>query len=154
MGVSIGGQTPQAFNSPHPTGVSFANPEQYRWMDHNSPQGSGVAADTFFRQMSQPEDESSGGSIGSQRGGATHAGMTFARFPRTHHARRAGFQRQGARDRPQDPAARRAYPNNKLADSLSLVARMIAGGLPTRVYYVSHGGYDTHQGQERTRTSG
>ena len=22
---------------------------------------------------------------------------------------------------------------------------MIAGGLPTRVYYVSHGGYDTHQ---------
>ena len=37
VGVSIGGQTPQAFNSPHPTGVSFANPEQYRWMDHNSP---------------------------------------------------------------------------------------------------------------------
>ena len=27
---------------------------------------------------------------------------------------------------------------------------MIAGGLPTRVFYVSHGGYDTHQGQERT----
>ena len=27
---------------------------------------------------------------------------------------------------------------------------MIAGGLPTRVYYVSHGGYDTHQGQART----
>ena len=26
---------------------------------------------------------------------------------------------------------------------------MIAGGLPTRVYYVSHGGYDTHQGQAR-----
>ncbi len=24
---------------------------------------------------------------------------------------------------------------------------MIAGGLPTRVFYVSHGGYDTHQGQ-------
>ena len=27
---------------------------------------------------------------------------------------------------------------------------MIAGGLPTRVYYVSHGGYDTHNGQART----
>ena len=39
------------------------------------------------------------------------------------------------------------YPHTKLGDSLSLVARMIAGGLPTRVYYVSHGGYDTHQGQ-------
>lgn len=24
---------------------------------------------------------------------------------------------------------------------------MIAGGMPTRVYYVSHGGFDTHRGQ-------
>ena len=28
-----------------------------------------------------------------------------------------------------------------------LVARLIAGGLPTRVFYVSQGGYDTHTGQ-------
>jgi uncharacterized protein (DUF1501 family) len=28
-----------------------------------------------------------------------------------------------------------------------LVARLIAGGLPTRIFYVSQGGYDTHTGQ-------
>lgn len=39
------------------------------------------------------------------------------------------------------------YPGNRLADSLHLVARLIAGGMPTRVYYVSQGGFDTHSGQ-------
>ena len=32
--------------------------------------------------------------------------------------------------------------------ALSLVARMIAADLPTRIYYVSMGGFDTHTGQE------
>lgn len=35
-----------------------------------------------------------------------------------------------------------------LERQLSLVARMIAADLPTRVYYVSMGGFDTHTGQE------
>ncbi len=34
-----------------------------------------------------------------------------------------------------------------LGGSLQLVARMIAADLPTRVYYVSMGGFDTHTGQ-------
>jgi uncharacterized protein (DUF1501 family) len=36
------------------------------------------------------------------------------------------------------------YPRSGLANDLSLVARLIAGGLSTRVFYVSQGGYDTH----------
>jgi uncharacterized protein (DUF1501 family) len=40
-----------------------------------------------------------------------------------------------------------SYPGGRLSESLSLVGRMIAGGLPTRVYYVSLGGFDTHQNQ-------
>ena len=51
-----------------PTGVSFANPEQYRWIDHNAPGGTAALAETFFRQMSQPDDLSSGGSIGAVSG--------------------------------------------------------------------------------------
>jgi len=30
---------------------------------------------------------------------------------------------------------------------LNIIARMIAGGLPTRVYYATQGGFDTHAGQ-------
>ena len=38
-----------------------------------------------------------------------------------------------------------AYPtNNSLADQLKIVARLVKGGLKTRVYMVSFGGFDNH----------
>jgi uncharacterized protein (DUF1501 family) len=39
------------------------------------------------------------------------------------------------------------YDGTPVSRNLNLVARMIAGGMPTRVYYVSHGGFDTHNQQ-------
>ncbi len=40
------------------------------------------------------------------------------------------------------------YPtNNSLGDQLKIVARLIKGGLKTRIYMVSTGGYDTHSVQ-------
>jgi uncharacterized protein (DUF1501 family) len=42
------------------------------------------------------------------------------------------------------------YPQGQLAASLNIIARMIAGGLTTRVHYASHGGFDTHAGQFNT----
>lgn len=40
------------------------------------------------------------------------------------------------------------YPdNNSLADQLKIVAQLISGGLQTRVYVVSLGGFDTHANQ-------
>ncbi|GBD04450.1 hypothetical protein HRbin20_00013 [bacterium HR20] len=53
-----------------------------------------------------------------------------------------------AADRAQNKAT---YPsNNTLADQLKIVARLIAGGLQTRVYMVSLGGFDTHAAQVDT----
>ncbi|MBO6514709.1 MAG: DUF1501 domain-containing protein [Phycisphaerales bacterium] len=40
-----------------------------------------------------------------------------------------------------------SYPNTALANQLSMVASMIRAGMPTRVYYVSHGSFDTHANQ-------
>ncbi|WP_143304805.1 DUF1501 domain-containing protein [Chitinophaga vietnamensis] len=41
-----------------------------------------------------------------------------------------------------------AYPaNNYLAEQLKIVARLVAGGLKTRLYMVSTGGFDTHASQ-------
>jgi uncharacterized protein (DUF1501 family) len=43
------------------------------------------------------------------------------------------------------------YPTgNSLADQLKIVARLIKGGLKTRVYMVSFGGFDTHSVQVNT----
>lgn len=39
------------------------------------------------------------------------------------------------------------YPNNDFGQGLRTVAAMIKGNLPTRVYYVSLGGFDTHAGE-------
>ncbi|HYF31818.1 MAG TPA: DUF1501 domain-containing protein [Chitinophagaceae bacterium] len=44
-----------------------------------------------------------------------------------------------------------AYPTqNTLADQLKIVARLIKGGLQTRIYMVSIGGFDTHSSQVNT----
>ena len=50
-----------------------------------------------------------------------------------------------------------AYPaanTNSLADQLKIVARLIAGGLKTKIYMVNLGGFDTHNSQvDTTNTS-
>jgi uncharacterized protein (DUF1501 family) len=44
-----------------------------------------------------------------------------------------------------------SYPaNNDLAQQLRIVARLVKGGLKTRVYMVSTGGFDTHSSQVNT----
>ncbi|MEI9807496.1 MAG: DUF1501 domain-containing protein, partial [Bacteroidota bacterium] len=41
-----------------------------------------------------------------------------------------------------------AYPaNNPLGDQLKIVARLVKGGLKTRIYMVNYGGFDTHASQ-------
>jgi len=39
------------------------------------------------------------------------------------------------------------YPNTDLADQLSIIAQLVAGGLETPVYLTSIGGFDTHSNQ-------
>jgi uncharacterized protein (DUF1501 family) len=54
------------------------------------------------------------------------------------------------------PAQSPDYPapgKNPLADQLKIVARLIAGGLKTKVYMVSTGSFDTHAKQTETDTT-
>ena len=39
------------------------------------------------------------------------------------------------------------YPNSNLGRNLQSIARLIDSGLPTRIYYVTLGGFDTHSNQ-------
>lgn len=43
-----------------------------------------------------------------------------------------------------------AYPSKNLSNQLKLVARLIDGGLKTKVYFVGLDGFDTHSGQGTT----
>jgi uncharacterized protein (DUF1501 family) len=50
-------------------------------------------------------------------------------------------------------SSQKPYPNESLANQLKTVARLIAGGLKTKVYYVKLGGFDTHSNQTATDTT-
>ena len=150
VGVAIGGETPQAFSSPTPKGIAFRNPEQFRYMSEaaNDP----ASADMFMRQMNQVDDsghaslsENSGGSIGMISGPGNDDGSTVDFLQRTALGAQMSSDRILAITRKTKSTVN--YPQSPLGNSLNMVARLIAGGLPTRVYYVSQGGFDTHSNQ-------
>jgi uncharacterized protein (DUF1501 family) len=151
VGVAIGDQMPQAFVARTPTGVTFSKPEQFRWVPSEKRNGPMSAEETFFRQLNGVNDEDAapaandGGSI-SAIPGSTKANQSAADF-----LQRTALDAQLSSDKilaiARKTKTNMPYPQGQLGASLSLIARMIAGGLPTRVYYASQGGFDTHAGQ-------
>ena len=91
-------------------------------------------------------DENSGGSIGMLPAGMPMTGGRAMDF-----ISRTALDAQHSSDEVRAIAAKvqnqAEYPGSTLGSSLKLVAKLIGGGLPTRIYYVSQGGYDTHTNQ-------
>lgn len=144
VGVSIGSQTPQAFVAEDPKGISFAQPEQFRFASEKA--SDPAAAEEFFRNMNEQSGESNdGGSIDMLQGSSGAHGDTMDFLRRT--ALDAQMSSDKVLEITRKSKAPVPYPSNNLASSLNLVARLIGGGLPTRVYYVGQGGYDTHSNQ-------
>jgi uncharacterized protein (DUF1501 family) len=144
IGVSIGSQTPQAFAAPEPRGITFAKPEQFRFDLKNASDHD--VADDFFRSVNDFESEQmDGASIGMLQGHADGSGNTLDFLQRTSLDAVVSSDKVAEIIKRTQPGA--SYPSNRLADSLNLVARLIGGGMPTRVYYVAQGGYDTHSNQ-------
>jgi len=151
VGVSIGQQMPQAFNARTPTGVSLSNPQNYRFISgHRPANGEMSAEEKSFRELNQPaaDDaamENSGATIGAIGGPVAHHGSVLDFLQRTALDAELSSDKILAITRRVENKAE--YPTTQLARSLKLVGQLIAGGLPTRVYYVSQGGYDTHTNQ-------
>ena len=153
IGVSIGRQMPQAFAAQHPTGISLDNPQNYRFMaGGRSRPGEMSRTEESFRKLNQPEaeaDENSGGTISSISGPVRHNGSVLDFLERTAlDAQVSSDTIRGIASRVNNLAS---YPGSQLGNSLKLVAKLIGGGLPTRIFYVSQGGYDTHTNQANTQ---
>ena len=149
VGINIGDRLPQAFSSHNPTGISLQNPASYRFM------GAGLNDDeeTAYRSMSGGGDDAhaggadAGGSVSMLSGTVTlNNGQSALDF-----LERTSMDAQVSSEKIRDIAGKvknmATYPGGGLANNLKLIARLIAGGLTTRVFYVSQGGYDTHTGQ-------
>jgi len=149
VGVAIGSEMPQSFTARTPTGIVLSRPDQYRFntSDQSGPRMS--EEEMFYRQLTQPSDASiaapEGGSIGAIAG-TTESDLSPADF-----LQRTALDAQISSDKileiERKSKASVPYPKGQLANSLNLIARMIGGGLTTRVYYASQGGFDTHAGQ-------
>ena len=154
IGVAIGKQMPQAFASKNPTGVCFDNPNNYRFKsgDRRAPGEMMDATEESYRKLNQADDsagENSGGTIAAITGAAVQNGSPLDFIERTAmDAQVSSDEVRAVANRVQNKAT---YPTSQLANSLKLVARLIGGGMATRIYYVSQGGYDTHTNQVPTQ---
>jgi uncharacterized protein (DUF1501 family) len=150
-GVVVGRETPQAFSAKQPTGVTLEKPEAYRFVTADRPgQGEADLMEESYRRMNEllPEEDVSGNSIGSLGGPVAHSGSPLDFIQRTAmDAQVSSDEILKVSRRVKNQAD---YPSSQLSNSLKLVARLIGGGLPTRIYYVSQGGYDTHNSQAGT----
>ena len=153
IGVAIGEEMPQAFAAKNPTGITFSRPEQFRWRASASNTGHMSTEEVFFRQLNGFDEDNTpaatdGASIGTLPGTSKSDLSTLDFLQRTALDAQLSSDKILAISRKYKSTI--PYPQGRLAASLNIVARMIAGGLTTRVYYASQGGFDTHAGQFNT----
>ncbi|WP_169980846.1 DUF1501 domain-containing protein [Tautonia rosea] len=129
IGLQLGERPAQTFAHPRPRAVTMANPAIFDWPDEG-PLGLG------FEQINQVEP----------------TGLDELDYvQRTANATLAASRR--IREAIQNDPTEASYAPFAFSQSLKLVAQMIAAEVPTRVYYVSLGGFDTHARQDRRHAS-
>lgn len=152
VGISFNKTQPESFGALKNSGICLSSPELYRWI-HGG--GEKAQAEEFFSELNRPDldkeaDNSpvDGASIGMSGGGKPgivqgESNLAFLE--------RVAMDARVSSSKILEIAARHktqvSYDGSPLARSLNLVSRMIAGKLPTRIFYVSHGGFDTHNNQ-------
>jgi uncharacterized protein (DUF1501 family) len=135
VGINIGDRLPQAFSSHNPTGISMQNPASYRFM------GAGLHDDEEAAYRSMYGENGTGGPTAGTSGDSVSMLSGTITLNNGQSALVSSDKIQAIASKVKNMAV---YPGGGLANNLKLVARLIAGGLPTRVFYVSQGGYDTH----------
>ena len=142
VGINIGRQMPQAFAPRSPresasiTRRTTALTAAARWSSNPIARMNG---------MGDEGSENSGATIGSITGPSRATGSVLDFLERTSmDAQVSSDEIRAVSAKVENKAT---YPGGQLGNSLKLVARLIGGGLATRIFYVSQGGYDTHTNQ-------
>ncbi len=140
VGVVMADQLPQAFASRWPRGITLGR---------GSMQSAG--AGEMSAGFGEPSDANAGSSIGEL------SGARRAHVSPLDYLEKVALDAQVATARVNRILSRRfgqpAYPVTPLARNLSVIAQLIAGGMSTRVYYASLGGFDTHANQASTHAN-
>ena len=137
IAINIGKENPQAFAAQIPKGISFQAEKKLAFDDPLS---------AVHAMMEDEDAEAAGGSIAYLRGGGGTTQIDALDFIEKT-AMHAQVSTEQINSISKVYAAQETFPNTGLGRDLRTVAQLIGGGMPTRIYYVSLGGFDTHANQ-------
>jgi uncharacterized protein (DUF1501 family) len=140
-------QLPQSFTATTPKGVLYQGGGGAKKKSSKKKGIAAVDADGSMMAMEEDEDGGeAGGSIGMLNGPGNLGQLSALDFlERTEMDAKVSQQeiaKASAKAKNSVP-----YPGSRLGQNFAMVSRLIAGGMPTRIYYLSLGGFDTHTQQ-------
>ncbi len=135
--ISLTNDMPQSFAAKQPRVISFSDPRTFR---------TGNSEDLSMNG-SEEEGTMAGGSIENLAGAMPVDDSSSAEEFLKRTSLDAQISSTAIQDILRKSKSGGAYPGTRLARELQTIARLIAGGMTTRVYYLSHGGFDTHAAQ-------
>ncbi len=124
--ISLGAEAPQATQGKLVKPVAFDKPQMFRWSGRDLHPAMNDAYDQVNQPAPMPANDPAGFIL------------------------RTAMDAQVASDRVRKAVGESSltsFPGNSLARQLKMVAAMVRAELPTRVYYVAMGGFDTHANQ-------
>jgi len=146
IGIAMASQLPQAFAATNPKGVLFQGGGGGK-KKSSKKKGSNLS-DSDPSMMSMEEDDAgeAGGSIGALNGPGNLGKLSALDFlERTEMDAMVSQQEISSASAKAKNAV--PFPSSRLGQNFAMVSRLIAGGMPTRIYYLSLGGFDTHTQQ-------
>ncbi|MFT3784704.1 MAG: DUF1501 domain-containing protein [Tepidisphaeraceae bacterium] len=144
VGVAMGEVAPLAMKGEKLSGLSLERPDAYRYRG---------SAGAKYLDLNQPTTKPSAAAAPSVAAKSPKKTVSIATpDDQLNFLSRTALDAQASSDQilravnAHQPKAQ--YPRGEFGDGLRTVAAMIRGELPTRVYYVTLGGFDTHANQQ------
>ncbi|MDX2016387.1 MAG: DUF1501 domain-containing protein [Planctomycetota bacterium] len=128
-GIAIGRSAPLAMQGRQIKPVSFESADLFRWSGEDIHE---ALRDPYHALQRR----------GGDAGGEEETNAAFLLRTSLDAQVSSDLIRKAVAIRPQVQ-----FPGNQVGQQLAMVSSMIRAGLKTRVYYVQHGGFDTHAGQ-------
>lgn len=146
VGIAMASQMPQALTASVPKGVLYQGGGG-GGKKKNKKSGGGQAQPDGSMMLEEDDDAGqAGGSIGMLNGPGNLGKLSALDFlERTEMDAKVSQQEIAQASGKAKNSV--PYPSTRLGQNFAMVSRLIAGGMPTRIYYLSLGGFDTHTQQ-------